>query len=1448
MLPISTSWRKTTKNFFLSLTLLFSCIQPTYGSWETLQIPTENSEYIYDLQFISPTEGWALLTDAREPRLMHTTNGGEDWAEAGEWNPEIDIYEYANFQFLSPTEAWFVPWRDDLLLHTANGGVTIEEASSPFADDVYAAYFLDSETGWLAGEAYYATGSIAKTVDGGTTWAIQRTPWIFGFHDLFFLDQDRGWAAGSGIGRTEDGGESWSIARMECNGNPTAIRFFDEDHGWAVGNGGLIIHSIDGGRYWYRQESGTETDLLDVEVFSEREAMAVGYDGWTEGIVLSTSNGGATWKRENLPVEVRIRAIASSGDTIWVGGGVADRRDPKFVYLFRRTYNAEEFPAIIVEDLLGGTLGIDYEYGFRALGGAPPYTWEIVGDGPPGLLLEGDTGLLAGTPAQAGEHEFRVRLTDSSNNMDERDLVVHIASEPLSLQTSDLPRVLHRRTFREALDFRGGYPPYHWSFAGDHLPGGLGVDPKGVLNGTPFEVGSFDFTIRVTDSGSLPQAASASFHLDVDPLLEGTWESQHAYNRTPDIHFFDENHGLACSWSGQLLETFDGGRLWERRDFGEPLGFFDWIGDEGWLITSTRLLHTTDRGANWEELTHPGITAAGILFQDSQHGLIYYTGIRYTEDGGQTWNVASKPGGHYYWTMDFLDSQTGFAGGGDRSFAKTTDGGKSWTAASLPGLKEGKSLDPRVSGSRHPLITSSHEKDNDPKIPDVNGIFFLDDQEGWISTQVGGPGITKTIYHTTDRGETWEKQYFGGLGNLERLQFRPDGKRGWGAGLFSGSIRGTTDGGEHWESIAYFDKESGGGEHIFDLFFLDDKIGWALVNLEGRISENPPGGFSTYSIVDTEGSIWKTTDGGYTWFQQYGWPQSPDVVTNGVRQSTPVLPFGPDLVDISFPDAEHGFAIGLPTWGLHFILYATTSGGAEWEVRYDSLSDDGSINPFVRQMQFLSQWHGFGMGAVDSKTLYETVDGGRSWYPRYDIGDEGTLSATGATNSKVAPNLVGVRRSLYFSDDQYGWIVRDAGGYPNPDRMILKTTDAGDTWERIYSDGVSGYNNLFFLDRDHGWLYTNKGRIDNTTDGGETWNLNLQLLGADDAIFSVYFVNEYSGWAACGGGRILSTTDAGETWNEDIRDASWEMGDVYFATCLKGWAVGQDQILSWVGDPVILETNDAVFSPSDRLPLEISRHELTVIDSPDSVNVWALGGIGAGLKYSAPSDALYITTPTVPGGRVGQAYSFQLENQSGTPAFSWRICGGALPPGLALSDSGEIHGTPTDAATFRFVAAVFDSMGESAGKKFSIAIEPEASPIILTDQLPEGQVGEDYAAVLEATGTIDPYEWTLASGELPPGLIVLGYGVIGGTPMTPGLYPIEVRVRDGQVPYGTAIKELSIKINGRFAQQTIGPCDEMPLFCLALYWKQAPPVPRSDYDSDGDCDAFDCLRAIAQGR
>jgi hypothetical protein len=58
---------------------------------------------------------------------------------------------------------------------------------------------------------------------------------------------------------------------------------------------------------------------------------------------------------------------------------------------------------------------------------------------------------------------------------------------------------------------------------------------------------------------------------------------------------------------------------------------------------------------------------------------------------------------------------------------------------------------------------------------------------------------------------------------------------------------------------------------------------------------------------------------------------------------------------------------------------------------------------------------------------------------------------------------------------------------------------------------------------------------------------------------------------------------------------------------------------------------------------------------------------------------LAVTTETLPAARPGQPYSAQLQFSNpevGWPV-KWQILGGALPAGLALSESGVISGTPT---------------------------------------------------------------------------------------------------------------------------------------------------------------------------
>ncbi|MBI5640812.1 MAG: putative Ig domain-containing protein, partial [Nitrospirae bacterium] len=85
---------------------------------------------------------------------------------------------------------------------------------------------------------------------------------------------------------------------------------------------------------------------------------------------------------------------------------------------------------------------------------------------------------------------------------------------------------------------------------------------------------------------------------------------------------------------------------------------------------------------------------------------------------------------------------------------------------------------------------------------------------------------------------------------------------------------------------------------------------------------------------------------------------------------------------------------------------------------------------------------------------------------------------------------------------------------------------------------------------------------------------------------------------------------------------------------------------------------------------------------------------------------------------------------------------------------------------------------------------------IVTDSLPTGSEEGAYPATqLEATDGTTPYTWALASGALPPGLILAAAGTISGTPTLDGSYNFTVRVTDSDTPNRIATRSLTITIN-----------------------------------------------------
>ena len=157
-------------------------------------------------------------------------------------------------------------------------------------------------------------------------------------------------------------------------------------------------------------------------------------------------------------------------------------------------------------------------------GRIPPYSWSIAsGSLPSGLSMNPLTGLLSGTPTQAGAFPFAVRLSDSGGGS--------VTSGALSLTIAPLLTALPQVRFRPApppvrcIPARRSTPRAahrrtrgRWSAELCCLPG-LSLNSNGTITGTLTIAGATSFTAKVTDSGagSLAQTATQTLLIAVNP-------------------------------------------------------------------------------------------------------------------------------------------------------------------------------------------------------------------------------------------------------------------------------------------------------------------------------------------------------------------------------------------------------------------------------------------------------------------------------------------------------------------------------------------------------------------------------------------------------------------------------------------------------------------------------------------------------------------------------------------------------------------------------------------------------------------------------------------------------------------------------------------------------------------------------------------------------------------
>src|SRR4029078_10974102 len=219
-----------------------------------------------------------------------------------------------------------------------------------------------------------------------------------------------------------------------------------------------------------------------------------------------------------------------------------------------------------------------------------------------------------------------------------------------------------------------------------------------------------------------------------------------------------------------------------------------------------------------------------------------------------------------------------------------------------------------------------------------------------------------------------------------------------------------------------------------------------------------------------------------------------------------------------------------------------------------------------------------------------------------------------------------------------------------------------------------------------------------------------------------------------------------------------------------------------------LDQTTGVISGTPIIPADTSTFTVRVADAAGQDDTQALS-----ITINLVNPPV-ITTTTLPGGTVGQAYNQTLQATGGIGILTWNLSGGSLPAMLSLSPTGVISGTPTNAGTSNFTVRVTDTLNQTDTQDLSIAVS--AALTITTPSLQDAEVGKSYHKMLQRSGGVAPFTWSVTP-PLPDGLsLEASTGEITGTPAagTDGTYTLTFTVQDSSTPAQIASKVLELKI------------------------------------------------------
>ncbi|MEO5644739.1 MAG: T9SS type A sorting domain-containing protein [Bacteroidia bacterium] len=220
-----------------------------------------------------------------------------------------------------PTEdTGYVITNFSTLRKTVNGALSWNVVTTPVP--VYQVCFLTGLTGFA-----YADTAVYRTVNGGTSWTIVLHDNIL-LSNMNFVNQTEGYlsafnyftsADSTRLYKTTDNGINWTVSgRVENYAGEDGLCFLNGNSGFMAYNYGIFSTTNSGSSF---NNVWTDVSYMYSPVYMKFPNIDTGYATETDGLVLRSTNSGASWNPVNSPGAAAYSLYFFNGSKGFVCGG-----------------------------------------------------------------------------------------------------------------------------------------------------------------------------------------------------------------------------------------------------------------------------------------------------------------------------------------------------------------------------------------------------------------------------------------------------------------------------------------------------------------------------------------------------------------------------------------------------------------------------------------------------------------------------------------------------------------------------------------------------------------------------------------------------------------------------------------------------------------------------------------------------------------------------------------------------------------------------------------------------------------------------------------------------------------------------------------------------------------------------------------------------------------------